>query len=34
VKLDVAGDTIEVTGASRAQQDRLIEAWIERQAQA
>lgn len=34
VKLDVGGDTIQVTGASRAQQDRLIEAWIERQAQA
>jgi hypothetical protein len=34
VKLDVGGDTIEVTGASRAQQERLIEAWIERQAQA
>lgn len=34
VKLDVGGDTIEVSGASRAQQDRLIEAWIERQAQA
>jgi hypothetical protein len=34
VKLDVGGDTIEVTGASRGQQDRLIEAWIERQAQA
>src|SRR5918999_2351936 len=34
VKLDVGGDTIEVTGASRAQQDRLIAAWIERQAQA
>lgn len=33
VKLDVGGDTIEVTGASRAQQDRLIAAWIERQAQ-
>jgi hypothetical protein len=32
VKLDVGGDTIELTGASRAQQDRLIEAWIERQA--
>ena len=34
VKLDVGGDTIEVTGASRAQQERLIEAWIVRQAQA
>jgi hypothetical protein len=34
VKLDVGGDTIEVTGASRGQQDRLIQAWIERQAQA
>lgn len=32
VKLDVGGDTIELTGASREQQDRLIEAWIERQA--
>src|SRR5688572_22039051 len=32
VKLDVGGDRIELTGASRAQQDRLIAAWIERQA--
>jgi hypothetical protein len=34
VKLDVGGDTIEITGASRAQQDQLIAAWIERHANA
>jgi hypothetical protein len=32
VKLDVGGDTIEITGATRAQQDRLVAAWIERHA--
>jgi hypothetical protein len=32
VKLEVGGDTIELTGASQEQQDRLIAAWIERQA--
>ena len=31
VKLDIGGDTIELTGASREQQDRLIAAWVERQ---
>ena len=31
VKLDVGGDTIELTGATREQQDRLIAAWLERQ---
>ncbi len=32
VKLDVDGDTIEISGASREQQDRLIAAWIDKQA--
>jgi hypothetical protein len=31
VKLDIGGDTIELTGASREQQDRLVAAWLERQ---
>jgi hypothetical protein len=31
VKLDIGGDAIELTGASREQQDRLIAAWVERQ---
>lgn len=32
VKLDIGGDAIEITGASREQQDRLIAAWIDRHA--
>ena len=31
VKLEIDGDTIELTGASQEQQDRLIAAWVERQ---
>jgi hypothetical protein len=34
VKLEIDGDVIEVTGVSSSQQDRLIEAWIERNAAA
>jgi hypothetical protein len=34
IKLTVDGDTIEVTAASSEQQERLIDAWIERQARA
>ncbi len=33
VKLNIDGDTIEVSGASSEQQDRLIAAWIERHEQ-
>jgi hypothetical protein len=32
VKLAIDGDVLEVTGVSSSQQDRLIEAWVERQA--
>jgi hypothetical protein len=32
VKLQLDGDTIELTGASSRDQDRLVEAWIERHA--
>ena len=33
VKLQVDGDTIELTGASSRDQERLVDAWIERHAQ-
>jgi hypothetical protein len=32
VELAIGGDTIKVTGASSAEQDRLIDAWLERHA--
>lgn len=33
IKLEIQGDTIEVTGASSDQQERLIATWIERHAE-
>jgi hypothetical protein len=32
VEVSIAGDTIKITGASREQQDRVIEAWLVRHA--